>query len=225
MTLFMFPPNLAIQLGSKLTLVKLVGVVRICKVISVCIPIGIDIHLQLLEWKYSGPPCKCCTKCFPWCGQGDQGKELKEIKVEGSSKGQKGKKGGKGAKEAGEAAEASAAEAQGAATDAAAEAEQTAAELAGIKVEDRLVEETEKLGAQLEENASADLQALKDAAPTNSRDSLNMAKDWASEKSERASAKADSEEQKAEAEKKAEEEKKKAEEKKKPEEEQKPEES
>merc|ERR1712093_379487 len=105
------------------------------------------------------------------------------------------------------------------------EAEQTATELAGINVQERLGEETEKLGAQLEENASADLQALKDAAPTSSRDSLKMAKDWASEKSERASAKADSEEQKAEAEKKAEEEKKKAEEKKRAEEEQKPEES
>ena len=197
MTLFMFPPNLAIQLGSKLTLVKLVGVVRICKVISVCIPIGIDIHLQLLEWKYGKPPCKCCTKCFPWCGQGDQGKELKEIKVEGGSKGQKGKKGGKGAKEAGEAAEASAAEAQGAAADAAAEAEQTAAEMGEINLQDRLGEETEKLGAQLEENASADLQALKDEAPTGSRDWLKRAKDWAWDMSASASARADSEEQQA----------------------------
>lgn len=213
MTLIMFPPNLAIQLGSKLTLVKLVGAVRICKVISVCIPISIDIHLQLLEWKYAGPPCKCCTKCFPWCGRGDmpqQGKELKEIKVEGGGGAPKGKKGGKGAKGAADAAEESAAEAQGAATDAAAEAQQTATELKEIDLQERLGQEVQKLGDQLVENTSADLQALKDAAPTNSRDSLNMAKDWASEKSEKADAKADSEQQKAE-------EKKKAEEKEKPE--------
>ena len=222
MTLLMFPPNLAIQLGSKLALVKLVGAVRICKVISVCIPIGLDIHLQLLEWKNKGPPSKCCKKCFPCCGQGDmpqQGKELKEIKVEGAApKGQKGKKGGKGAKGAGDAAEASAAEAQGAATDAAAEAQQTATELAEVNFQEQLGGEVQKLGSQLEENASADLQALKDAAPNNSRDSLKVTQDWASERSERADAKADSEEQKAEEKKKAEEQQKKAEEQQKPEE-------
>ena len=59
------------------------------------------------------------------------------------------------------------------------------------------MEETEKLIPQLEENASADLQALKDEAPTGSRDWLQRAKDWAWDMSDRASARADSEEQKA----------------------------
>ena len=194
MTLFMYPPNLDVQLGSKLPLVVFVGVLRIGKVVSVCIPIGIDIYLQLLEWKYSGPPCKCCTKCFPWCGRGDmpqQGKGLNEIKVEveGAIT--------DAAAEAEQTATEIKVEVEGAITDAAAEAKQTVTELAEINVQDRVVEETEKLIPQLEENASADLQALKDEAPTGSRDWLKMAKDWAWDMSDKASAKADSEEQKA----------------------------
>ena len=105
MTLLMFPPNITIQLGSKITIVQLVGALRLMKVtptltltltltltaagetltltlttapapkpkpkpkpkprpnpnpnpnpnqvVSVCFPIGIDIFLQALEWKYA----------------------------------------------------------------------------------------------------------------------------------------------------------------------------
>ena len=71
MTLLMFSPNIATQLGSKITNVKLVGAIRLAKVASVCFPIVIDVFLQVLEWKYEGPPSKCCKACFPCCGRGD----------------------------------------------------------------------------------------------------------------------------------------------------------
>jgi hypothetical protein len=69
MTLIMFPPNIGIQLGSKISLVKAAAVLRLAKVAAVCFPIIIDVFLQILEWKHSGPPSKCCQKCFPCCGQ------------------------------------------------------------------------------------------------------------------------------------------------------------
>ncbi|EOD29738.1 hypothetical protein EMIHUDRAFT_233657 [Emiliania huxleyi CCMP1516] len=260
MTLIMFPPNLAVQLDSELPRVWAVGALRICKVISVCIALFLEYFHLFLKWKYSGPPCKCCTKCFPCCGQGDtpqQGKGLNEIKVEVegaitdaaaeaeqtateikvevegaitdaaaeakqtateikvevegaiSDAAAEAKQTATeikvevegaitdAAAEAKQTATEIKVEVEGAITDAAAEAKQTATELAEINVQDRVVEETEKLIPQLEENASADLQALKDAAPTSSRDWLQRAKDWAWDMSDRASARADSEEQKA----------------------------
>jgi hypothetical protein len=87
MTLLMFPPNIAIQLGSKITFVKLVGAIRLAKVASVCFPIGIDVFLQVLEWKYAGPPSKCCKACCPCCGRGDLPKKgsIEMVDIEGGS--------------------------------------------------------------------------------------------------------------------------------------------
>lgn len=89
MTLLMFPPNIAIQLGSKITIVKLVGAIRLAKVASVCFPIGIDVFLQVLEWKYAGPPSKCCKACCPCCGRGDLPKKgsVEMVDIEGGLEG------------------------------------------------------------------------------------------------------------------------------------------
>ena len=89
MTLLMFPPNIAIQLSSKITIVKLVGAIRLAKVASVCFPIGIDVFLQVLEWKYAGPPSKCCKACCPCCGRGDLPKKgsVEMVDIEGGLEG------------------------------------------------------------------------------------------------------------------------------------------
>ena len=211
MTLLMIPPNLAIQLGSKITIVKLVGVIRICKVISVCFPIGIDIFLQCMEWKYAGPPSKCCAKCFPCCGKGDAPKkkdrvEMKEIKIECVS----------ATEDCG--FELTRSFQKGSDEDAATIEDRTSAlvdeaklgEVAGIDADiDALESELQKLaGDQLGERSSAELRELQDAAPGDSRAALALAEEVATLGSEMADSKAESEEQKAEEKKKTEEQKK-----------------
>ena len=208
MTLLMIPPNLAIQLGSKITIVKLVGAIRICKVISVCFPIGIDVFLQCMEWKYAGPPSKCCAKCFPCCGKGDVPKkdrvEMKDIKIECVS----------ATEDCG--FESTRSLQKGLDEDAATIENRTSAladesklgEVAGIDADiDALETELQKLaGYQLvERSSSAELRNLQDMAPGDSMEALALAEEVATLGSEMADLKAESEEKKAEEQKKAEE--------------------
>ena len=167
MTLIMFPPNISIQLGSKISMVKLVGALRLAKVGAVCIPIGIDVFLQIMEWKYAGPPSKCCKVCFPCCGKSGLPKGGLDAKIDPNADlDLEGGLGGRGSSNVETV------------SDAADDAPQ------------RLEEELQKAGAQLGERSSAELGALEDAPPQDGRESLALAKAGVARQLAKADAKA-----------------------------------
>merc|ERR1740130_1445211 len=193
-------------------MVKLVGALRLAKVGAVCIPIGIDVFLQILEWKHAGPPSKCCKVCFPCCGKGGLPKGGLDAKVdlnadldleapaEKKESDDAPKKGMQGrAVDAVDGVQKSLYESYG--EDAAAiedrtsalaeDAKQTVSDtVSDTDVPQRLDEELQKAGAQLGERSSAELGALEDAPPQDGRESLAMAKAGLARQLEKADSKA-----------------------------------